>query len=56
MLKLGPMFQAQLREAVKNNVHFIVSLSIRGGRGVTPPSLTISKCENFGPFFPIIKR
>ena len=27
----------------------------KGGGGLAPSALTVSKCENFGPIFPIIK-
>ena len=27
----------------------------RKGGGAAPSALTVSKCENFGPIFPIIK-
>ena len=40
-----------IREAVKK--YFMVRLTVRGGRGVTAPSLTVSKCENFDLFSPL---
>ena len=42
----------QIREAVKKRVFY--GQADREG-GVTAPILTVSKCENFGPIFPIIK-
>ena len=42
-----------LREVVKKNGLFTVRLTVRGG--ISPSALTVSKCENFGPIFPIIK-
>ena len=38
-----------LRTVVKKNGLFTVRLTVGGG------ALTVSKCENFGPIFPIIK-
>ena len=42
-----------VREVVKKNGLFTVRLTVRGGIG--PSALTVSKCEKFGPIFPIIK-
>ena len=42
-----------LREVVKNG-YFTVRLTVRGGGGEgrsVPLALTVSKCENFDPFF-----
>ena len=66
--RLGELFKARgpmmmkmmvvIRAVVKNGL-FTVRLTVRGvgaGReGSVPPSLTVSKCENFGPIFLIIK-
>ena len=43
----------QHREGVKKNEYFTVRLPVRGGGGVTAPSLTVSKCENVDLFFPL---
>ena len=42
-----------VREVVKKNGLFTVRLTVRGG--ISPSALTVSKCENFGPIFSIIK-
>ena len=39
---------------VKNGL-FTARLTVRGGGGSAPLALTVGKCENFGPIFPIIK-
>ena len=44
---------AEIRAVVKKNCLFTVRLTVRGGSA--PSALTVSKCENFGPIFPIIK-
>ena len=46
-------YQKIHREVVKNGL-FTVRLTIRGV-GSAPSALTVSKCGNFGPIFPIIK-
>ena len=42
-----------LRGVVKNSL-FTVRLTVRGVGGSAPSALTISKCENFDPFFFLI--
>ena len=40
-----------LREVVKKNGYFTVRLTVMGGSESAPSALTVSKCENFDPFF-----
>ena len=47
------IFEILFREVVKKNGLFTVRLTVGGGSA--PSALTVSKCENFGPIFPIIK-
>ena len=56
LLWFKPNFTEPIREVVNNkkNVFFTVRLTMRGG-GVSPSALTVRKCENFGPIYPIIK-
>ena len=41
-------------ESSKKGGIFTVRLTVRGGWSA-PSALTVSKCEHFGPIFPIIK-
>ena len=42
-----------IRGVVKKHEYFTARLTVRVG-GSAPSALTVSKCENFGPIFPII--
>ena len=55
-MSFGLNSKTYLREVVKKtNGLFTVRLTVRGGGWSAPSALTVSKCENFGPIFPIIK-
>ena len=49
-------FLLVLREVVKKKRYFYGQADRKGGRGGSAPlALTVSKCENFGPIYSIIK-
>ena len=44
-----------LRGVVKKNQYFYGQADHKGWGGSAPSALAVSKCENFGPIFPITK-
>ena len=45
------VFMSCLGEASKKSGYFTVRLTVRRGGGSALSALTVSKCENFDPFF-----
>ena len=51
---INTFLHASIRQGIKKRI-FYSQVDRKGGRRSDPLALTVSKCENFGPIFPIIK-